>query len=111
MLGFIVSHLFVWELPNQLTWPIAGILHNLSDLKRMALYVAKGQAGTASNQYNDYLLLASDYASSATYTMHTPVEILATRSEFEHDATAAYQNALVRDFKLTTFLYNHVHFD
>ena len=62
----------------------------------MLSYITKGRAGTASNQYSDYLLLARDSFSSNTYGMHKPVVTLTTRAAFEKDATAAYQNALVR---------------
>jgi len=72
-----------------------GILHNLTDLERMASFVAKGRAGTPSRQYSDYLLLAADYHSSDAYVMHNPVTTLTSRSDFENDATSAYQNALM----------------
>jgi hypothetical protein len=90
---------FVLAPPSLLTLPIAGILHNLSDLERMLSYVTKGRAGTASHQYNDYLLLANDSFSSSSYAMSTPVATLTSRASFEADATAAYQNALVRHFE------------
>lgn len=80
------------------TLPIAGLLHSQADLERMLSYVTKGRAGTPSKQYSDYLLLEADSFSSISYGMHTPVVTLTTRASFERDATAAYQNALVRQF-------------
>ena len=62
----------------------------------MLSYVTRGRAGTPSNQYSDYLLLETDSFSSDAYSMSTPVATLAGRASFERDATAAYQNALVR---------------
>jgi len=61
----------------------------------MLYYVNAGRAGTPSNQYSDYLLLAKDPLSSDTYRMSTPVATLTQRAAFERDGTAAYQNALL----------------
>jgi hypothetical protein len=74
----------------------AGILHNLGDLQRMSSYVTKGRNGQPSIQYSNYLQLAADHFSFDTYGMSTPVATLTSRAAFEADATAAYQNALVR---------------
>lgn len=41
-------------------------------------------------------MLAADSFSSDAYSMSTPVATLTSRAAFERDATAAYQNALVR---------------
>jgi hypothetical protein len=68
----------------------------------MLSYVNAGRAGTSSNQYSDYLLLAKDYSSSDTYGMSTPVATLTQRAPFERDGTAAYQNALVRHLRPTS---------
>jgi hypothetical protein len=62
----------------------------------MSSFVERGRSGNFTVQYNDYLLLAADSLSSDTYAMSTPVAILTSRAAFEKDATAAYQNALVR---------------
>jgi hypothetical protein len=88
-----------------LTLPTAGVLHSLSDLERMLSYVVKGRAGTASNQYSDYLLLTADSFSSGDYVMSTPVTTLSARASFEADATAAYQNALVCHLKPTVLFH------
>jgi hypothetical protein len=71
----------------------------------MLSYVVKGRAGTASNQYSDYLLLTADSFSSGDYVMSTPVTTLSARASFEADATAAYQNALVCHLKPTVLFH------
>lgn len=105
MLGFIVSPFLGLIISSSLlesahTLFIAGILHNASDLSRMSSYVNRGSAGAANVQYNDYLLLSEDSFSSATYVMSEPVVTLTSRAAFEEDATAAYQNALVRHYAM-----------